>query len=252
MAIPLLLAIEAILFLAERYRFWLGRWKGCSVLLGCAAVPALLLLLLLWFAVNRVLRRRFQFALGSLLLFVTCSSLPLSWLAWDVRLASRQREAVARLKRVNADGTRSAIAVAEYDFELSARADAVTPHVPGPAVLRRLFGNDFFANVVSVKCFGKCNNGDVACVKDLARLQTFECCGTDITDEGLEPFESLAEVEEVELYNTQSVTCAGLRHLEGLRKLRRLGLGATQVGDAGTESIRASRTFNRWSSVLPR
>ena len=102
-AIPLLLALEALLFLADRYRFWCGQWKGCSVLLGCAAVLATLLMLFLWFAVSLVCRRRFQFRLFSLFMFLTCSALPFSWLAWDIKLANRQRDDVAAFRNSRMD-----------------------------------------------------------------------------------------------------------------------------------------------------
>ena len=90
-AILLLLAVETVLFLAERYRFWFGQWKGYAVLLGCAAVAGALLSLVLWLSLCLLLRLRFQFRLSSLILFVTCSALPFSWLASDMRQAARQR-----------------------------------------------------------------------------------------------------------------------------------------------------------------
>ena len=133
-AIVFLLAIETVLLLAERYRFWCGQWKGYAVLFGCAAMAGTLLLLVLWLTACLLLRLRFQFRLSSLMLFVTCSALPFSWLAWDMRQAAKQHDAVAAL---------SEHSKIEYDFQLSAGTATSSAKPPGPATLRRVLGQDF-------------------------------------------------------------------------------------------------------------
>lgn len=64
----LLLAVEAILFLSERFRWFpFNNHKGWTVLIAIAAVLATMALLLLWFLVALCFRRRFQFSLRSLM-----------------------------------------------------------------------------------------------------------------------------------------------------------------------------------------
>jgi hypothetical protein len=237
MAIPLLLVVEATLFLAERYRFWWGRWKGCAVLLGCGAVLVTLLVLFGWFAVSLVFRRRFQFRLRSLFALLTCSALPFSWLAWDMQLANRQRQGVARLNQVDPDTTRKASAGADYDFELSGGTRASSPSPPGPAVLRGFFGQDFFADVVDVSFLLGCTDADVQCVKDFRRLRSFKCDCPRITDGGLKAVECLTELEDVTLVGDLSLTDAGLRHFAGLRQLRKLMITNCPVTDAGIDEL---------------
>ncbi len=61
-----LLAVEVLLWLSERFG-WLAWHKGYAVLTGVAVVGLAMLLILGWFVVALVFRRRFQFSLRSLL-----------------------------------------------------------------------------------------------------------------------------------------------------------------------------------------
>ena len=78
---PGLLALEGLLLLAERFGwFTFDRHKGYAPLVAIAAVGAVFVLMLLWFMVALVFRRRFQFSLRSLFLLVVVVSIPCSWL----------------------------------------------------------------------------------------------------------------------------------------------------------------------------
>ena len=89
------LAVTGFLFLSQRYRwFSFNEHKGWTVLIAVAGLGVAMILMLLWFVVALVLRRRFQFSLGTLLALVVVVALPFSWLAVEMKRAREQREAV--------------------------------------------------------------------------------------------------------------------------------------------------------------
>ncbi len=68
-----LLILECLLWLSN----WLGWWhKGYAVLATIAVVSVFLLLMLLWFLIAMVFRRRFQFSLRTLLTLATLAGTP--------------------------------------------------------------------------------------------------------------------------------------------------------------------------------
>ena len=77
----LLLAVEVLLWLSDRFG-WLGWHKGYAVLTAVAMVGVGMLLMLVWFVVALVFRRRFQFSLRSLLVWsssLLCRSVGWRW-----------------------------------------------------------------------------------------------------------------------------------------------------------------------------
>ncbi len=116
-----LLPVWAGLFLCEHFR-WLPR--GYPVLLALATLAAILVFLLLWFAVALVFRRRFQFTIRSLLFLTLIVSIWGSWFGVEMRAARRQREAVDEIEKLA--GT------VLYDYESDMSGD----EIPG-ATLRR-------------------------------------------------------------------------------------------------------------------
>ena len=94
-----LLAVEVLLWLSERFG-WLGWHKGYAVLTCVAVVGGAMLLMLVWFAMALVFRRRFQFNLRSLLVLVVVVALPCSWLAVRMQQARRQIEAADAIDKL--------------------------------------------------------------------------------------------------------------------------------------------------------
>jgi len=106
--------------------------------------------MLVWGLVCLCIRRRYQFGLRSLLLFLVTVSVPLGWLAWEMERAKRQREAVEAV-----GGCWWVI----YDYELDEGRLCVyrdrlfieeAPPTP-PAWLRKPLGNDFFWNLKGLR-----------------------------------------------------------------------------------------------------
>ena len=90
-----LLAVEGILFLSER---WFP--KGWAVLIAIASVIAAMVLMLLWFTAALLFRWRFQYGLRSLLLLVVIVAVPCSWLATEMQQARKQKEAVEAILKL--------------------------------------------------------------------------------------------------------------------------------------------------------
>src|SRR5437762_7027635 len=94
----------------------------------------------------------FQFGLRTLLLMVTIASAGFGWLGVKVRQVHRQRAAVEAIRKLGGEVL--------YDYEVDSKGHRVqSPIPPGPACLRELAGDDFFANVVYVSLYYHANAG---------------------------------------------------------------------------------------------
>src|SRR5262245_15433970 len=89
-------------------------------------------------------RRWSRFSLRTLLVLVSIASAGFGWLGVKVRQAQQQREAVKAIQNLGALEVR-------YDYQMTpdGKFDNVTLP-PGPVWLRKLLGDDAFANVVLV------------------------------------------------------------------------------------------------------
>ncbi len=76
------------------------------------------------------------------------------------------------------------------------------------------------------------SDADLACLRQLPKLESLSLVGTQVSDAGLVHLQELANLRTLDLWGTE-VTDAGLVHLEGLSGLQTLNLHETQVGDQG-------------------
>ena len=193
--------------------------KGWPVLLAVAVVGAVVVLLPVWMLAALVFRRRVQFGLRTVFVFVTLCTVVSSWLAVRIEQARRQAEVVARINKI--DGV-----IVSYDFQENRQGH---PHRPSPAPepLIRLLGVDFFANVVSL-----------ACRDDFSHYPQFpnDPYFPQYTDAALADVAALAELEFLFIGGDQ-VTDAGLSQLETLANLRVLFLSHTKVTKKGLEKF---------------
>ena len=221
-----LLPIEGLLFLSERFRWFpFNEHKGWTVLIAVAVVCLAVVLLLLWLGVSLVFRRRFQFSIRSLLLFVVVVAVVCSWLAVKMQQARRQREAVEAVEK--GDGW------ADYDYEIDADGNSLpgTPEPSGPSWLRNLLGVDFLSDVRQLD-YDRATDAELMHLKGLTSLEILRFFGAQFTDTGLMHLEGLTSLETLR-FDTTQVTDAGLVHLKGLMSLQHLSLEGTQVTDAG-------------------
>jgi hypothetical protein len=218
-----LLAVEVLLWLSERFG-WLGWHKGYAVLTGVAVVGVAMLLMLGWFGVALVFRRRFQFSIRSLLMLVVVVALPCSWLAWKMKKARDQAEAVERIRKP--------AGVVIYDYEEMPQIGA-EPN--GWAWLRNLLGKDFLNEVVEA---GLTDDAQMECLRALPQLEWLHLgCTAYTTDGGSLTLTRLSQYSPLILVSG-GITDAGLKHLEGLRQLKVLHLdGDTGITDAGLQYL---------------
>ncbi len=164
----------------------------------------------------------------------------IGWVAFRVQRTRRQQEAVQEI--TNFGGK------ARYDYQPPpsnrpvdglTRSPLLNSDPPGPAWIRHLLGENFFATLVDVNLASSSvtDAGLGHLLNGLTELQTLNLGGTRVTDAGLEHLEVLTQLQSLDLYGTQ-VTDAGLEHLKGLTQLHTLGLHGTHVTDAGLEHLK--------------
>lgn len=227
-----LLVVQVLLFLSEPFQcFTFSEQKGCTVLIAVGVVCISLLATLLWSLVCLLLRRRFQFGVRSLLVFVAAASIPLGWFAWQMQRARRQREAVEAIMESRG--------LVFYDYRwdedtewLNFKAEPKTPKW-----LRESLGDDFFycPHTLSLS-HQQVRETDLKRVGRLPTLRLLCLNDTRVTDAGLRYVKGLTELKRLSLGATQ-VSDAGLEQLKGLTGLKRLDLSSTQVTDAGMEHL---------------
>jgi hypothetical protein len=215
--------------------------------------------------VSALLRpRRWRFSLRVLLGMVLLLACAMGAVAWRMRAAKIQHDTVAELRKRNVSLV--------YRHQLRGDGNPIDRDAepPGPAWLRTILGDDFFAHVdrVSVVTFNFPHGGPVADFDDslvhlLARLRSLRILrlgstrttdehlillgklnnlrslslnNTRITDDGLTHLRAFKKLEDLNL-SQNDITGAGLAHLRGLPHLKNLDLNGTQVGDEHAEEV---------------
>ena len=169
-------------------------------------------------------RRWFQFRLRTLLIAILVLSLPLSWFAWKMERARRQRAAVEALQKLGhpylptgiATVAYTDLAIIEYD---SGRSGLQKPQ---PSWLRSVLGDDFFDSVVKIALGGYDVTDDgLENLKSLPNLHTLTLIDCRISDDSLAHLSGLQGLESLRI-NNMLITDAGLEHLKKLVNLREL------------------------------
>ena len=174
------------------------------------------------------LRRWYQYSLRSLLGTAIVVGLAMTWLVAQKRNADRQRAVVESI--LEGGGS------VRYDYQYDESGDEITsaepPQPPGPHWLRRLLGDDFFANVV----YADIPSG----IKDVDALTHLRLALTNdrrFSDADLKPLGSLTKLEMLEVGDFSQITDTGMAYLGDLRSLRFLGLDNTRITDAGLKHL---------------
>ena len=225
-----LLAVEGLLWLSERYRwFWFNERKGWTVLIAVAVVGVTMLVMLPWFIVALVFGWRFQFSIRSLLVLTVAVAIPCSWLAVEGQRAIKQRNLVVEVRK-------SACLVGR-DWEFDSKVEYIrNAHLPEPEWLLNLLGEDFFDTVVIAELTTDATDATLGTVRGLTSLKELDLSGTQVTDAGLEQLRDLTELQHLSLWETK-IGNTGLGYLKALAKLQELSLYKTQVTDVGLEYL---------------
>jgi hypothetical protein len=160
-------------------------------------------------------RTWFQFRLRTLLLLVVVVAVPCGWFKWKWDRKQAERRAVAEITKAGL--------LSFYDWQTNAKQP--NPQPPGAAFLRKLLGDDFFANLV--------------------RVQSYD---VQINDTVLVWLESLPDVESLFLPAQMKLTDAGLENLSGLSRLRYLDLNNTKVTGVGLGHLKQTKDL-RWLNL---
>jgi len=174
-------------------------------------------------------RRWYQFSLRTLLIVVLVLSLPLGWIGWKLEKAREQRKAVEAILKEGAS--------VWYDYQMKKETGVLIPGAepPGPAWLRKLLGDDVFADVVQVFLRGDNVDSQLKQIKGFTKMRTLHTY-KHVTDAGLEHITGMKELKILSLDGSQ-ITDEGLAHLSGLTELRLLMLSRTQITDAGLRHL---------------
>lgn len=205
--------------------------------------------------VNVKRRRWLQFRLKWLLLFVAVLSAPLSWLGWKLEEKRRERWAEKELGKFSVAIMRNYVAdedpfgrvelpnnslvgqprrdVADDD----PFGDVESPPPPGPAWLRRLFGDDFFVHVELVYCWESKLDPDINLDHASGPAREGMSDNPPVNDGALVYLRYFPNLRELSLDGSE-VTDAGLRHLYSLSRLESLDLKDTKVSAGAAANLR--------------
>ncbi len=170
--------------------------------------------------------RWYQYRLRSLFLLMLVAAIPLGWLSVKLKAARQQKAAVEAIEKLGGQVV--------YDYQRD--EFDTTSKCPGPAWLRKLLGDDLFANVRRVDLTVEITDADLETLKRLPQLQEL-CLGFSVSDAGLERLKGLAQLQALYL-EYANISDAGLKHLSGLSQLQRLSVPGTKVTDAGLRHLK--------------
>ena len=187
-------------------------------------------------------RRWFQFSLRTLMTFTVICAVPCAWLGHKIEQKERQRYAIEAIRRL---GGR-----VEFGYQLDSDGFPLAGdrQPPGALWLRRLLGDDFFADVKSVDFSGTIvRDDDLQDLDELPDLEFLERGSTRITDAGLVHVGGLRKLRVLGLTNS-AISDAGLSHLRGLTRLEVLSIAYNPITDAGIEKLTCLKVLG-WLSV---
>ena len=234
-----LLAVEGLLWLSERFRwFSFNQYKGWTVLVCLATVAAAFVLMFLWFLAALLFRLRFQFSIRSMLLLMVVVATACGWLTAAMNRARKQQVAVEAIEKAGGD--------VGYDWEIGAFHLGSGPEPPGPAWLRRMLGHHFLASVAAAEVHDV-THGMLKPLSVLTQLQNRDVRRPNVGDAGVQQLKDSLQLQVFCLVD-YNATDGGLERLKGLSQLQSLAFSGIKVSDAG---LRHSRGHDAASLAGP-
>jgi hypothetical protein len=147
-----------------------------------------------------------------------------------------------------------------YDFEVTHDANSNEHYIPagrppGPAIIRLLWGEYVFANIVDLNVDEEhCKGINPTLLRKLAALDTLESLSLEyqpVRDSDLEWLSRLPNLKELNLSGTD-ISDETLQRLSGMRCLEKLRLSHTKITGVGLVYLRnCSRLKELWVSDVP-
>ncbi len=235
-----LLLVDGFLFVCERTQ-WLavGAQKGLPVLIAVAAVSAFALVMLLWFLVAVLFRRRFQFGLRSLLLFPVVVAVPCSWLTVEIRAADKQRKLLeAACQQWDYDCVELGPSPRPPVIDAGAPKSSPSTFFRPPGWLLRALGIDFFADVGWVSVNARPTSALFEQLAGLPRIESL-CMRNDCDlCSGLDRLASLPRLRDLNMDGC-NIDEARMRELGSLKHLEVLSLSDSLLREAALPHIAA-------------
>lgn len=219
-----LLVVEGIMLLSERLQwFAFNEKKGLTVLIATVIVGVTITIMLLWFTIALLFRRRFQFSIRSILLFTVVVAIPSSWLAVEMKSASEQKKKILAIEKLGGTVHGKYWPFLPEDIFIKKR----------PLLYENLFERDFFTVILNVSFSGrKIADTDLENLRDFSDLRDLCLDASNINGSGLEYLNNLVHIEKLVLSNTK-MSDAEMNHIEPMVRLRHLNISKTQVTDRG-------------------
>ncbi|MFI5460229.1 MAG: leucine-rich repeat domain-containing protein [Isosphaerales bacterium] len=177
---------------------------------------------------SRSLRHRLRVSVRALMILVLLVGAGLGWI---VRSARIQRESVAAIEKAGG--------FVFYDCELNPdRTDMIRRRRYLEWLAGRV-GIDYFSNVVEMSLPGDLSDAELALVGQFPRLEELYSDGSQssVTDAGLAHMVGLTRLKKLDLSGT-GITDSGLVHLRGMAGLQELYLSGTGITDSGLVHLR--------------
>lgn len=180
---------------------------------------------------RRPLRRSWRVGLRGL---VVVAALLAILAGWKVNVVRQQRAAVAEVARFDARIV--------YDYQ-----DRGSGRPPGPNWLLRLFGDDFFADVVGIEIDAeridaeridekRIDDAAIDAIATLPHLRFLFVQAEGLSDQGIVRFAEASQLDRLTL-GSSAVTDSGLAQLSQLKRLSCLTIVAPRVTDAGLKLL---------------
>jgi hypothetical protein len=174
--------------------------------------------------------KRAQVSVRVLLILVLVAG---SCLGWVVRSASIQREVVAAIEKTGS--------LVMYDWQFKNGHPVANGAPRAPKWLVDFVGVDYFGHVTCIVCSCKISDAEMFHIGHLAHLEHLEfACVDTVSDAGLAHIEGLTALKVLCL-KSNKVTDAGLTHLGHLTGLRRLWLRSNAITNRGLDHLNGLR-----------
>jgi hypothetical protein len=162
-------------------------------------------------------------------------------LAWKANQISEQRRIIATIKDIGG------LVYYTHENPVLYMKNGKPDDPPGPAWIRRILGDDFFAEVEEVSlqpAWESTTNETVALVAQLPTVRWVQINSSVVDDNGLKPLRTLTRLTSVDI-KSPMVTDKGVEELSRIPTLSSLELGCPRITGASLPCIKRMTGLRR-------